>query len=290
MTESGAATGSGSTPRRGSEPSPAIGPLVPASPNAACSSPDKGGSTRQQQEGSGPTAAASAEEAAGGSRRREIVSLPLSSAFSGVADGTTIAEEQGQDVRENSTTLTASPVADACAAGRGESSCGASESGQHTDTASLPPVPPLALSAHTRQSSSEDGALVKAATTGTHRTSAMPPKQQPHAPLENLVSTTSTPFPTLSTSRQSKGGGGAGNCGGGDGGGGNVVRGVEGGRGLSYRSVSSCPAIGATSASPLLGRNELTDSSALERSRRLVREGLLGSIIHRVGRIARQTR
>lgn len=38
-----------------------------------------------------------------------------------------------------------------------------------------------------------------------------------------------------------------------------------------YRSVGSCPTIGATGASPLLARHELTDRSAWERSQRLVR-------------------
>lgn len=41
-------------------------------------------------------------------------------------------------------------------------------------------------------------------------------------------------------------------------------------RGGNYRSVCSCPAIGATGASPLFARHELTDRSALERSQQLV--------------------
>lgn len=43
-----------------------------------------------------------------------------------------------------------------------------------------------------------------------------------------------------------------------------------GGGGGNYRSVCSCPAIGATATSPLFARHELTDRSALERSQRLV--------------------
>lgn len=41
-------------------------------------------------------------------------------------------------------------------------------------------------------------------------------------------------------------------------------------RGGNYRSVCSCPAIGATGASPLFARHDLTDRSALERSQQLV--------------------
>ncbi|CAM9201076.1 unnamed protein product, partial [Ectocarpus fasciculatus] len=47
-------------------------------------------------------------------------------------------------------------------------------------------------------------------------------------------------------------------------------RGADGGG--NYRSVCSCPAIGATGASPLFARHELTDRSALERSQQLVRK------------------
>ncbi|CAB1110112.1 unnamed protein product [Ectocarpus sp. CCAP 1310/34] len=43
-------------------------------------------------------------------------------------------------------------------------------------------------------------------------------------------------------------------------------------RGGNYRSVCSCPAIGATGASSLFARHELTDRSALERSQQLVRK------------------
>lgn len=56
--------------------------------------------------------------------------------------------------------------------------------------------------------------------------------------------------------------------------GGGERKGGSGGGGGNYRSVCSCPAIGATATSPLFARHELTDRSALERSQRLVSWGL----------------
>lgn len=131
-------------------------------------------------------------------------------------------------------------------------------------------VPPLPV-AHTK----DDGDLTTAATTQQQQENQQwHRRQQPQTPLSSTPSSSPSLLcryrPTRQNEEEKPAGGGGGDD--------------EG----KYRSICSCPAIGAADVSPLLARHELTDRSALERSQRLVSVFSCSSIYVHIRNITRR--